>query len=263
MTIEIRPPVGGRAAGGDGGRRGGVRLRARGPRLGARAEDPAPVARARGVRRRQGGRARSGVRIRPLDPGRGAAVRRRHLGRRPADAPPPRDPARLHAAGSSPTSRLGRADRGALGVGGVDLRPLRLRRGGARFRREVQSEAVRAQGRAAVEPERQADRRRRGVPALPGDLRPRSARAGRGCSRARRHGGRSCGSPTRRSGGAARARSSTPSPRWTGTPRATRPTASRTSGRTASPRARCASSSSSAPRRRSSSSSGASSTRST
>ena len=59
------------------------------------------------------------------------------------------------------------------------------------------------------------------------------------------------------------ARSSTRSPRWTGTPRATRATGSRTSGRTASPRARCALSSSLPLRPRSSSSSGASSTRST
>ena len=90
-----------------------------------------------------------------------------------------------------------------------------------------------------------------------------SARVGRGCSRAPRPGGRSCGLPTPRSGGAVRAGSSMRSPRWTGPPRATRRTGSRTSGRTASPRARCASSSSSAPRPRSSSSSGASSTRST
>ena len=51
------------------------------------------------------------------------------------------------------------------------------------------------------------------------------------------------GAPARRpggAGGAARARSSTPPSRSTARSRATRSTASRTSGRTASPRARCA-----------------------
>ena len=136
------------------------------------------VAGARRVRRRAGGRVRSRIRVRPLDPGRRAAVRRRHLGRRPADAPPPRDPARLHAQAARRRAELGRADRSALGVGGVDLRPLRLRPGGAGCRREVESATVRAQGRAGVERERQAHRLRRGVPALPGGLRPRPRRQG-------------------------------------------------------------------------------------
>ena len=67
-----------------------------------------------------------------------------------------------------------------------------------------------------------------------------SAPAAPGCSRATSAGGRSTGSPTRRAGVAARARSSTPRSRSTAGSRATRSTASRTSGRTASPAARCA-----------------------
>ena len=66
-----------------------------------------------------------------------------------------------------------------------------------------------------------------------------------------------------RAGRAGRARSSTPSPRWAGTRRAIRPTGSRTSGRTASPRARSAWSSCSVLRRRWSSRSGGSCTGST
>ena len=70
-------------------------------------------------------------------PGGELPVRRRDLGRRDADAPPPGDPARLHAAAARGRPRLGRADRGALGVRGGDLRPLRLRAGGAECAREV------------------------------------------------------------------------------------------------------------------------------
>ena len=63
-------------------------------------------------------------RVRPLDPGRRAALRRRHLGRRPADAPAPRDPARLDAAaarrtctaGASRSRRSGRPRRRSTGA---------------------------------------------------------------------------------------------------------------------------------------------------
>ena len=69
--------------------------------------------------------------------------------------------------------------------------------GGAGRGREVR---IRDGSRSSDEPASnlsvRLDRRRRGVPALPAGLRPRARRAGRGCSRARRPGGRSCGSPT-------------------------------------------------------------------
>ena len=79
------------------------------------------------------------------------------------DAPP----ARGHA-------RLGRADRGAVGVGGGDLRPLRLRAGGAEHAHEVGHRAVRAADRwRRLRPAR---RRRRGVRALPPRLRARARR---------------------------------------------------------------------------------------
>ncbi len=117
------------------------------------------------------------VRVRSDDPGRGAALRRRHLGRRDADAPAAGDPARLHEAAAPGRARLGRADRGALGVRGADLRPLRLRAGRADRAHEVGLRALRAAGRCRrLDPAR---RRRRGVRALPPRLRARTRRSPR------------------------------------------------------------------------------------
>ena len=96
-------------------------------RLGARAEAPAPVAGARRLRQRQAGRACRGLRVRPLDPGRRAAVRRRHLGRRPADAPAPRRSCATSCATSSTTSAAGAS---------------RSRRSGRRRRRSTAASAT-------------------------------------------------------------------------------------------------------------------------
>ena len=60
--------------------------------------------------------------------GRHRARRCGHRGRRPAHPPAPRAAHRDDAPAAREHPRRGRADRGALGVGGRDLRPLRLRR---------------------------------------------------------------------------------------------------------------------------------------
>ena len=178
--------------------------------------------------------ARRRLQVRPDRPGRPAAVRGRHLGRRDADAPPPGDPARLHEAPARGRAGLGRADRGAVGLRGRDLRPLRLRAGGAGRAHEVGLRALRAPGRRGrgLGPAR---RRRQGARALLAGLRTRPRRPRGDAHRATSAGGRSTGSPTRRAGVAARAGSSTPPSRSTAGSRATRSTASRTTGRTASP----------------------------
>ena len=152
--------------------------RGRGRRWERERQDSAGLARARRVRRRPSRRSRRGLRVRPLDPGRRAAVRGRDLGRRPAVAPATRHPARLHAPPARRRPRLGRADRGALGLGGVDLRALRLRRRRTGHLAKSDPRRFALKRRPRVARDRQVDRRRRGVPALPGRLRPCPRRQG-------------------------------------------------------------------------------------
>ena len=101
-------------------------------------------------------------------------MRGRHLGRRDADAPPAGDPARLDEAPARGRAGVGRADRGALGLRGVDLRPLRLRAGGPGHQDEVGLHPLRAPGRRGrLGPAR---RRRQGARALLAGLRARPRR---------------------------------------------------------------------------------------
>ena len=82
---------------------------------------------ARGLRRRRDRRRRGRVPVRAQRPRRRAPVRGRHRRRRAADAPPPGDPRPDDARPARRHPRARRADRRALGLGGDDLRPLRLR----------------------------------------------------------------------------------------------------------------------------------------
>ena len=111
------------------GRRDRAVLQPAAERGAARALRPDAAARphARRPRGRRDRRRRRRVPVRVVGAGRLAPVRGRHGGRRPPDASPPRRPPRDdgHAAARRPRAR--RADRGAVGVGGDDLRPLRLR----------------------------------------------------------------------------------------------------------------------------------------
>ena len=89
--------------------------------------DPAARADARGLRRRPDRRRRRRVPVRAHAARRPVAVRGRHGRRRAPDAPAP-GPAAPDDGGAAPRRpRARRADRGALGVRGDDLRPLRLR----------------------------------------------------------------------------------------------------------------------------------------
>ena len=135
----------------------------RGRGLGARAQDRCrPPGRSRAFDGGQPGRPCRRVRVRPDDPRWPAAVRRRDLGRRAADASPARHPARLHAPAARRRARVGRADRGALGLRGVDLRPLRLRARGAGCRSRSRIRRASRSGRQGGERRDQAGRRRRG-----------------------------------------------------------------------------------------------------
>ena len=178
MSIEIRPPEAGRAAPRDAGRGDRVRQRQRrGRGLGAREQVAPGIPCARCLRRGQAGRSRRRIRVRPDDSGRRAAVRRSDMGRRAADAPPAGHPPRSDATAARRHSPVGRADRGALGLGGGDLRPLRLWAGGSECPGEVGLGAVRAA--AGCGGRGPAGRCRRGTPALLAGLRERACHARR------------------------------------------------------------------------------------
>ena len=117
--------------------------------------------------------------------------RRRHRGRRPAHPPAPRAAHRDDAPPAREHPRRGRARRRAVGVGGRDLRPLRLRR------RRADAELARAAPagparRAARRPGGAARRRRRASTSRRcARSSPASRRRGRGCSRGPARGGTS------------------------------------------------------------------------
>ena len=138
-------------------------------------------------------------------PGGRVALRRHDGRRRRADASPARRASRDDARASRRRARARRADRGALGVRGDDLRPLRLRprrlsRARSRSRGSTSTSSRRASA-TGTDPHRRARRGAREVPAALGGAR---ARRGRACSSARATGGSSARSrdPPERRGGA-------------------------------------------------------------
>ena len=89
--------------------------------------DPPARADARGVRRRRDRRRRGCVPVRAVRARRLAPVRGHHRRRRHPDASPTRRPPGDDGRAAPRRPRARRADRGALGLGGDDLRTLRLR----------------------------------------------------------------------------------------------------------------------------------------
>ena len=136
-------------------------------------------------------------------PGGAVALRRHDRRRCRADASPARRAARDDARAPRRRARTRRADRGAVGVRGDDLRPLRLRPRGVRGRGRIPQEYVdyvAPRERDGTDPDRRARRGAREVPAALGGAR---ARAARESSSARATGGscaRSRDPPERRGG---------------------------------------------------------------
>ena len=157
--------------------------RALGPDAAARAD-------ARRLRGRPDRRRRGRVPVRALRAGRLAALRGRDRRRRPPDPSPPRRPPLDdgHPAARRPRAR--RADRGALGLRGDDLRPLRLRHRLVGGRAERPARVGRVRGAARARRDDPVRHARGGARALPADLRRRAARAARDDVAERRRGGR-------------------------------------------------------------------------
>ena len=113
--------------------------------------EPAVRADARGARGRRDRRRCGRLPVRDGGSGRDRPLRGRHCRRRLSDAPPPRRASRDDARADRRRPRSRRADRGALGFRGDDLRTLRLRDGVVHRRDLARTRAlrVRAPVRAA------------------------------------------------------------------------------------------------------------------
>ena len=160
-----------------------------------------------GVRGRPRRRRRGRVHLRHVGARRAAGARRRRHGRRrAADASPARHPHRADAGAARGLPRARRARRLPLGLGGDDLRPVRLRPRLADRRDQARRATARA-SRTPFEPRgtvRLVDLGRGGAH-VPAALRRGARAAARHVLAAARSGGRPAGSSTiRRAGRAAR-----------------------------------------------------------
>ena len=199
-------------------------------------------AHARGVVGRRDRRRRRSVHVQPDRARRGSAHCGGQRRRRVPDAPSTRRPAIAHASAARRRARARRAARRALGVGGDDLRTLRLRarlvlRGDQpRARVHVVRAAVRAaRGRSASSSRTRRSSRFRRCTSVP-------ACSGPACSRAADSGGSSGRSTTPRSGVTAPGRSAGSSTSVTGRSTAMPRTGTSRDGRRARPSRSCASS---------------------
>ena len=147
-------------------------------------------------------------------------TRRRDGRRRPADAPPPRDPPLDDARAARRRARARRAARGALGVGGDDLRPLRLRARLARARVRDPANPRRVPGGDRAGRPRPASSTRKRRPGRCRRSTTPSSASRPGCTSGPRRGGSTACSPTRPSSASAAGRSSSPCSRSTARPQA-------------------------------------------
>ena len=145
-------------------------LRALGAHAAARAD-------ARRLRGRPDRRRRGRVPVRALGAGRLAALRGRDRRRHPADASPPRRPPLADGRAAARRPRARRADRGALGLRGDDLRPLRLRHRLLGGRAEGPARVGRVREPARARRDDALRHARRGARAVPAGVRRGAARA--------------------------------------------------------------------------------------